>query len=292
MFGYHYMFMNMEGILKGDREITPAEAFSEGFTIAHTRMKMEMHMIEAMHAPTDRLTLMAMLPYKRMSMEHAAAAGNHFTQHAEGIGDLEVLGSYTLLGNNQGGGHRLMLNAGLSFPTGSVDEKDHAMGNPAMPEVKLEYPMQLGSGTWDLLPGLTYLGESSDFSWGAQTLATVRLGRNENDYRFGNQYRLTTWAAYGVTDWLAPYIRFDGRYWENVSGADPGLNPNASGEANPRRQAGKRIDMLLGISVYASKGFAKGTRLMIEGGFPVYQYLKGPQLGTDYILSAGVTYAF
>src|SRR5687767_9577197 len=51
MFGYHYMFMNMEGIYKGDREISPAEAFNEGFTIAHTKMEMQMHMIEAMHAP-------------------------------------------------------------------------------------------------------------------------------------------------------------------------------------------------------------------------------------------------
>jgi hypothetical protein len=292
MFGYHYMFMNMEGIRKGDREITPADVFAEGFTVAHTRMQMQMHMMEAMYAPTDRLTLMAMLPYKVMSMQHAMPSGNHFTQHVDGVGDVEVLGSYTVLGDNREGGNRVMLNAGLSLPTGSIEVKDHRMGDPAMRRVKLEYPMQLGSGTYDLLPGLTYLGESHHWSWGAQTIATVRLGRNDNDYRLGNQYRLTTWAAYGITDWLAPYIRFDGRVWENVHGRDTDLNPRASAEANPRIQAGKRVDALFGLTVYAPKGVAKGTRVMVEGGFPVYEHLKGPQLGTDYILSAGVTYAF
>ena len=31
---------------------------------------------------------------------------------------------------------------------------------------------------------------------------------------------------------------------------------------------------------------------MFEGGFPVYQNLDGPQLGTAWMLSAGVSYAF
>jgi hypothetical protein len=292
MFGYHYMFMNMEGIRDGDDEISPAEVFSRGFTVAHTRMEMQMHMMEAMYAPTDRLTLMAMLPYKHMSMEHVMSTGAHFIQHADGVGDVEVLGSYAVLGDNREGGNRLMLNAGLSLPTGSIEVKDHRMGDPSMPRVKLEYPMQLGSGTYDLLPGLTYLGDSRNWSWGAQGIATVRLGRNHNDYRFGNQYRVTTWAAYGITDWLAPYIRFDGSYWENVHGADEDLNPNASGEANPRIQSGKRIDALFGVTLYAPRGNLKGARLMLEGGLPVYQHLKGPQLGVDYLLSAGVTYAF
>ena len=152
--------------------------------------------------------------------------------------------------------------------------------------------MQLGSGTYDLLPGLTYLGEANKISWGAQTLATVRLGRNENNYRFGNQYRVTTWGGYAVTDWLAPYLRLEGRWWENVTGADPQMNRAATAEANPDRQAGRRIDLLFGLGLFAPKGALKGTRLMIEGGFPVYEYLKGPQLGTSWILTAGASYAF
>jgi hypothetical protein len=61
--------------------------------------------------------------------------------------------------------------------------------------------MQLGSGTWDLLPGLTYAGFARDWSWGAQTLATLRLGENRHDYKLGNRLMLTGWVARRWTDW-------------------------------------------------------------------------------------------
>ena len=41
----------------------PAEAFAEGFSAVHTEMEMDMHMFDVMYAPTERLTLMAMLPF-------------------------------------------------------------------------------------------------------------------------------------------------------------------------------------------------------------------------------------
>jgi hypothetical protein len=49
---------------------------------------------------------------------------------------------------------------------------------------------------------------------------------------------------------------------------------------------------LFGINVYVPKGPLKGSRLMVEGGIPVYQDLDGPQLGTAWILSVGCSYAF
>ncbi len=293
MFGYQYMLMNMEGIKQGEREISPEEAMAQGFATVHTKMTMQMHMFDVMYAPIDRLTLMAMLPYKQMSMNHLMGAGLvPFTQHADGIGDLEVMALYTLLGDIKKGQNRLLLNAGVSFPTGSVTTSDHRMGDPSMPMVRLEYPMQLGSGTYDLLPGLTYLGDANKFSYGAQAIATVRLGRNDSGYRFGNQYRLTTWGAYALTDWLAPYLRLDGRWWENVTGADPLLATNPTAEGKPDRQAGRRVDLLFGLGLYAPKGSLKGARLSVEGGFPLYEHLTGPQLGTSWLLTMGVSYAF
>lgn len=62
--------------------------------------------------------------------------------------------------------HCLHFNAGLSLPTGSIDKQD---ATPMGPNSKLPYPVQLGSGTYDLLPGLTYNGQDRDLSWGAQS---------------------------------------------------------------------------------------------------------------------------
>ena len=75
--------------------------------------------------------------------------------------------------------HRVLVGAGISFPTGSIDKKDDT---PAAPDQQLPYPMQLGSGTFDLLPGLTYLGQAGKLGWGAEAMATLRLGENSNDY--------------------------------------------------------------------------------------------------------------
>lgn len=292
MFGYQYMHMNMGNILQGTKELSPADVFAAGFGAAHVEMQMNMHMFEVMHAPTERLNLMAMLPYKEMSMLHQMADGHRFAQKANGIGDLEMMGLYTLLGDIGKGGHRLVLNAGLSFPTGSIDVKDHAMGDASKPEAQLEYPMQLGSGTFDLLPGLTYLGDSGRWSWGAQTIETFRLGRNDAGYSFGDQYRLSTWTAYGITDWCAPSLRLAGLWRENVTGSDARLQANTTPEGRPNLQAGERLDLLFGLNFYVPHGFLKGNRLMLEGGFPVYQRLDGPQLGLSWMFNLGWNYAF
>jgi hypothetical protein len=292
MFGYEYMHMNMSGLYQGSREISPAEAFAQGFATVHTEMEMEMHMFEVMYAPTERLTLMAMLPYKQMTMTHLMNTGMSFNQSADGIGDLEIMGLYTLFGDIRKGGHRLVLNAGVGLPTGSINAEDLRMGDPTMPLVLLEYPMQLGSGTYDLMPGLTYLGDAGSWSWGAQTVETVRLGRNGHGYRFGDQYRISAWTAYGVKDWFAPSVRLDGRWWEDIQGADSRLRTNPTPEARPDLRGGRRLDLLFGINFYLPRGWLKGNRLMLEGGFPVYQHLDGPQLGTAWMFSLGWSYAF
>ena len=40
------------------------------------------------------------------------------------------------------------------------------------------------------------------------------------------------------------------------------------------------------------EGPLAGTRFAVEGGVPVYQNLDGPQLETDWVLTAGFQYAF
>lgn len=292
MFGYEYMHVTMKGIYQGQSEISPQQAFAEGFGTVHIDMEMNMQMFDFMYAPTERLTVMGMLPYKSMTMMHERSDGSMFTQQSDGIGDVEVMGMYTFFGDILKGGNRLILNAGLSLPTGAIDVHDHNGGDASKEEDLLEYPMQLGTGTLDLMPGLTYLGDSGEWSWGAQTIETVRTGRNYHGYRVGNEYRISGWASYAVADWFAPSLRLDGRDWGNISGSDPGLATNVTPEARPNLRAGRRLDMLFGLNFYAGHGLLKGTRFMVEGGIPVYQYLTGPQLGTAWMISAGVTYAF
>src|SRR5205814_3924203 len=142
--------MDMEHNLEGTREVSQAEVLSR-YPVVHTRMTMEMHMAELMYAPSDRITVMAMIPEREMAMDHVTATAERFTDRTSGIGDVSFMGLFNLLGDPLGKGQRVVLNAGFTAPTGAIDLREGSR--------QFEYAMQLGSGSWDLLPGLTYLGE-------------------------------------------------------------------------------------------------------------------------------------
>ncbi len=283
MVGYRYGLTELDHNLDGTHEVSPQEVLQR-YPVAHTSMTMEMHEVELMYAPLDKLTLMAMIPYEEMSMDHLLRSGGTRTDHSSGLGDVSFMALVNLLGNPQGSGHRLLLNAGFSAPTGSIDEGENG--------TRFEYPMQLGSGTYDMLPGLTYLGESQLFAWGAQVMGTVRLGSNEHQYRLGHAYRLSEWGQMKVTEWFGPSLRLDWQGWGNVAGADPELNPLRNPAFDAKKQSGERLDLMAGLNFYVPKGPLKGNRLSIEGGVPLYQSIAGPNLGVDWMLTVGWSFSF
>ena len=129
--------------------------------------------------------------------------GARFSTEADGIGDIRISGLYRLPDR---GGHTVHLSAGLSLPTGSIDERD---ATPMGPDQKLPYPMQLGSGTWDLFGGITYRSMSGPWQWGGQADGLFRLGENENDYTLGNRFHLTGWLGRKLLPWLNVSGRLD-----------------------------------------------------------------------------------
>ena len=75
MLSYRYMGMGMSGAKSGSDSLSTDEAFAEipGMGMMNMKalpydMTMHMHMLGAMYAPTDNLTLMAMLPYSTNEM--------------------------------------------------------------------------------------------------------------------------------------------------------------------------------------------------------------------------------
>lgn len=289
MLSYKFMFERMEGNRDGTKRLGDGDVL-QNFEVSPTDMDMEMHMAMVMYAPTDDLTLMGMLAYIRKSMDHVTRDGVRFPERSEGIGDLNVNALYTVYRYKRDR-HRLILNAGMSFPTGSIDEKDFGP-DPAAGRARLEYPMQLGSGTFDLLPGMTYIGQSNNWTWGGSVITTLRFGRNGHDYRLGNRYQLSTWAARKLTDWLSLSAQIDGQTWGNIHGADPGLDPKDEPTKDPNAQGGRRVDLLFGVNLYVPTGAVTGHAFAIQGGFPIYQSLDGPQLEVDWRLTVGWQWVF
>ncbi len=251
-------------------------------------MPMRMHMFGAMYAPSDRLTLMAMVPYVTIDMDHRTRMGGTFTTESGGIGDVKLSGLVRLFNRDRQAAHAHL---GVGIPTGSIDEEDVTPAS-AGAEVRLPYPMQVGSGTWDLLPGITYLGQGDRFSWGAQAQGTVRLGENDHGYAFGNRALGTAWGAWRWSDWLSGSLRVEGQAWSDVGGADAALNPRMVPTADPDLRGGRRVDALLGVNFEVAEGRLHGQRLAVEFGRPLFQSLDGPQLETDWVLTLGWQYAW
>lgn len=283
MLGYKFMYMDMDGNRDGTSRRGRREVLAD-FPVTPTDMDMYMQMLEIMYGVTDELTLMLMLQTIEVKMNHVTRTGRRFKTKAEGFGDMILAANYTFYKKENETLH-LIANLGMSFPTGSIDEEDASPGGRA----RLPYPMQLGSGTFDLRPGLTYLGYSEDWAWGANTLVIARLGENSNDYTLGDQVHLTSWLTYKLADWWSSTVRLEWQFWGNVDGADPRLNPRLVPTADPNRRGGDRIDLLFGMDLYVPKGRFEGNRALVEVGFPVYQNLEGPQLEQDWRITAGWT---
>lgn len=282
MIGYEYMFDNMRGNLDGRNRVSDSRIL-DAYNAAPTDMTMQTHMVTLMFSPTSDLTLMGMVPYISKSMNHVMRDGTRFGERSTGPGDVEVHALYTYFGTNDLR-HRFILNGGLSLPSGSI--------NRSMDGNRLEYPMQLGSGTVDLMPGVTYLGQNELMAWGAEFEPTLRLGSNTNHYRLGNRYRLSGWGALKLTPSLSLSGRVDAESWGNIRGADPVLDPADEPTKDVSAQGGRHVDLMLGLNAYFPGGGFKGLRLAIEAGAPVYQSLNGPQLQTTWLARVGLQWAF
>ena len=285
MLSYRYMYMEMDGNRSGSNRLSTAEVL-DSFMVAPTDMSMEMHMLGLMFTPSDDLTIMAMVPYIDLSMNHITRMGRRFKTTSSGLGDIKISG---LINAATSGNNKLIINAGASLPSGEIDERDDI---PVADDAKLPYPMQLGSGTLDLLPGITYTGGFDEFSWGAQGIGTIRLGRNDNDYSLGDKFESSLWGAYRLNNWLSGSFRSAWSIWGNIDGADSDLNPMMVPTADTNARGGRRVDMAAGINFLVPQGKMKSFRLAAEFIFPVYQNLDGPQLETDWTWIFGAQMSF
>ncbi len=252
-------------------------------------------MFGAMYAPTDTVTMMVMLPYIEKSMDHLTFAGGMgpgilggFTTKSSGIGDLKIS---ALIGLSESANHKLHLNMGVSLPTGSTTQTDNIltpMGG--RPTVRLPYAMQLGSGTYDLLPGITYLGNNGNINWGAQARGVIRLGKNHG-YSLGDEAAITAWTSYSPSPWISVSGRVEAKTAGRIDGQDPLISGPVQ-TADPDNYGGQTVMLFAGVNMVAQRGALRGHRFAIEAGLPVYRDLNGPQLETDWTVTAGWQLAF
>jgi len=291
MLNYRFMHVNMNGLRAGTTDIDSGNVgFNRNkpynYMMIPTSMSMDMHMFMLMYGITDRITAMVMANYQvnvmnmLMDMGPGKMVGSEPPMQTHGFGDMELRGIYKI--NNYLSG-----SLGVSIPTGSTRETFITMRK----SFRAPYDMQLGSGTFDLKPAITYSALSADakWNWGAQAMYTAHLGRNDG-WSYGDTFKATSWiqrALGPVSVWLRLAFTDTGR----IRGADPQINlinhpVTGMGapmpDADPNNYGGQRLDGLIGMSL--TKG---PVSIGIEGGLPIYQSLNGLQLQTSWLLTIG-----
>lgn len=304
MIGYSYMNMAMADNYIGDSVVSPQtivtsvpsamtmmNGMKENYRIVPSSMDTQMQMLHAMYGVTDWLNLMAMLTYEQKTMRmttFAGAAGTRIlgTSNARtsGLGDT-VIGSLWRL--YQDPDNHVHFNFGLSLPTGSTTQTV-TMLSPAgkLMTMRASYGMQLGTGTVDLLPGLTYTGQFQAWSWGAAYRGRFPLDYNAEGYRYGVLTELTGWGGYSWIPGVTATAQIEGSVQGRIGGADPSITGLMQG-ANPDFYGGTQLSLLGGVEIAGSRFGLPGTQLSVVAGGPVYQNLNGPQLGRSW--QAGVT---
>jgi hypothetical protein len=202
--------------------------FDGGCRSLPAAMTMNMHMLEFMVAPTNRLTLMLMPQFVDMAMAsklvnafshdidgHGAHAHGHETG---GIGDTGMYALIKLFDTPQ---HHIHTSLGFSAPTGDAGikliDRTKDLGG-----AYIDYGMQLGSGTWDFKPSLTYTGKIDAWHWGGQIGGTKRIDdRNASGYILGDMFATSLWGGYDLTHWLSASIRAAYNWQGNINGKYP-----------------------------------------------------------------------
>lgn len=296
MMSYRYMHMDMSGNLDDTQKLTTQDIHA-GFMVAPKDMTMEMHMLGAMYAPSDSITYMIMLPYLDNSMTLENRMLGEFSSSSRGLGDVKVSALMSLPFALSGKAHAGL---GISLPTGSIDEKASVpmmMGGMRMSrEITLPYRMQLGSGSYDLLPSLTYNNHHGNCAWGGQINAVIRLDKNGANYHLGDKAQLQTWTAYNLNHKLSVAGRLSVTRQTNIKGQDSRISTEMqmSGMGTPmtvKSVPTAQTNLYAGTQGTASLGLnylmSSGHRLAFEYSFPTYQKLDGPQMKLYSTLTLG-----
>lgn len=306
MAGYRFMYQwtggsMMHGTHKvNDQTIVDQGCSGESCRFTPTFMDMRMHMVDLMYAPTHWLNIMLMPTFMDMDMdlrrlsgapppkpgvhEHTGVSG-----HETGaVGDTYFSSLIKLLDIP---GHRLHANLGFSAPTGKVDIELRRIAK--IDGGLIHFGMQLGSGTWDFTPSLTYAGERNRWSWGTQLSGIKRLeAQNKSGYRLGDQLQATTWGGYDLTQWLTATVR--GAYtWQDAIHRDFNqFNARIGPMDFPSNYGGQFFDMGFGVNTRILSGRFAGNKLGVEWLQPVRNDFNGYQLDRQGMLSATWSYQF
>jgi hypothetical protein len=310
MFTYHAMDMHMEDNLDGSKGISSDKIVTtepnrfygvagqpSTLRVVPTEMDTRMDMFGLMYAQTDKISWMLMLRHIEKSMKLTTYMGGSgttqrgtFKTKSSGIGDTSVNFLWKAFQYKH---HMINLNLGMSLPTGDIDQKDIVLTPMGMqPKSVLPYGMQLGSGTYDLLPGFTYLS-SNDYplDWGIKYRGIVRIGENDEDYTLGDVHKFSVWGGYSFAPWIKTSMGLSYKYESDIDGIDSRVVLPVQ-TADPDNYGGDTLTANWGLTLVGHKGPLIGHKIKFDYTKQLEQNLNGIQMEMDDMISVSYQFSF
>jgi hypothetical protein len=301
MLSYRFSQMNMGLPIQNGTTISKTDIYNQ-YLMYTPSMQMNMHMLMGMVGLSDRWTVMGMFHYMQNSMPMEMMTNHNHSSHSHshgndpsamemqtaGLGDTKLYGMFGLVKTEQ---QQFVLSNGISIPTGNFQVTGNS--SDMMYEGKrYPYMMQLGSGSWEYLPNITYVYQQSKWAVSVQTAGVIRLNDNKLGYRLGNEWNTTAWVGYNWLKNMGSTLRFESTFSETIHGKDTQVYSYNELGANPANYGGTKIAAFIGSSYELDFGFLSGCRIAVEYGIPFYQQLHGIQNKSSNTWHASINYSF
>jgi hypothetical protein len=133
--------------------------------------------------------------------------------------------------------------AGLKLPTGrAAQEVDVARGPATL--------LQLGTGTWDPLLGVHYVGRLDDLALLHDTFVKLSLGQGPNGFQPGQEFHTVVGAGYTLWDRVTPNLALSGLFI--TRDRQDGRELSRTGSAFLFVTPGVSVSLPAGLSLFGS----------------------------------------
>jgi hypothetical protein len=297
-------YMDMSGNLLDGNSISNSQILAmpnplgdmpANLSVVPTEMDMKMTMIGAMYAPSDRVTLMAMV----MSMSKDMTLNSYepmmgrnligsFSASSSDISDISLGALIKLQENDASRWHGEVT---VQKSIGDDKAKEVVLTPMGMNiEMILPYGMQAGDDATRLVLGLTNLRTLSDkVVWGNQLRS--RFVVSDNAWSFGDQTELNTWLQYALNKSVSFSSRLKVVYQDKLSGRNSMISAPVQ-TANPENYGGREVHFALGVNFLTHILPGKSDRFGLELIKPIQQEKNNLQMDTDYQFILGYQKAF
>lgn len=288
-----YEYSAMKTIKEGTDEVSPDEVISRKWMIGGsysvpTEMTMEKLSFVGAYPATDKLHLIAVVPYIRnnMDMRMKDSMGmlmDRKMDTIEGLGDVTVMGLYTAYSDAPvRPRQRVTIGLGVKTPTGVSNETTstgtlvHAM-------------MQAGSGSWDPLFMLNYMKAYYPLVLQGNIFYHLTTKGNEG-YEFGDQLSLDLIARYQVQRFTNVGLEINGIHTAKDKDHDGKFSKPATSMVDNITHTG--LTSVFVTPVVQFKIPKTGGSAELKYQLPIYQEVNGIQQVLDWKALASIVWNF